>query len=311
MTSPTPGGGDAIAASWLEGGACLGAVTFGSDDGVDVDGGGRVAVGRGVAWPASATTMGAGGGATAAAASIRPWQPSPHRAGRAVARIRCTASAGLRPSASSRATTPLTWAAATDAPLRNAYRFVALGADRSRHVETTSRPSPVADPPGATTPHFADVRGFEYGASTPRMSVAPTTSASTAPKSSWPGPSDVTFPAATTGTAPAAHASSTAFSNERSSGRCAAGLSATLRLTTWAPCSTTQRIPASTSRMEPPSLFRTLATTKRASGATPATPRPLSFVAVAIPAISVPWPLSSSPSPAHAFGSPCVSMQLV
>ena len=49
--------------------------------------------------------------------------------------------------------------------------------------------------------------GLEYGARTPRVSVAPTTNASSPAKSSRPGPSEVMFPAATTGTTPAAHAS--------------------------------------------------------------------------------------------------------
>ena len=48
----------------------------------------------------------------------------------------------------------------------------------------------------------------------------------------------------------------------------------------------------------------TLATTSWASGATPATPMPLSLLAATMPATWVPWPWSSWPEPSHFAGSP-------
>src|SRR5207237_4631282 len=90
-------------------------------------------------------------------------------------------------------------------------------------------PSAVAGAPGATRPHLVVVSGLEYGATVPRVSVAPTTKASRLAKSSFPGPRAFGLPDATTGTAPAAHASSMAASNERSKGAWARGLSPRLR----------------------------------------------------------------------------------
>ncbi len=86
-----------------------------------------------------------------------------------------------------------------------------------------------------------------------------------------------------------------------------------------APWSVAQRIPAATSPAVPvavhPASLHSLASTRtamiRASGATPAMPRPLFVLAAAMPATWVPWPLSSWADPVQRPGSPPVPMQLV
>src|SRR4051812_5536603 len=130
--------------------------------------------------------------------------------------------------------------------------LVAVGLDFSHHDDTTSRRSPVAEPPGATNPHTAEVSAFEYGATVSPRFVAPTTRACKLAKLSRPGPRELGLPAATIGMAPAFHASSTALRNDSSVNvPFAFGLSPTLRFTTWAPWRTTHRMPASTSAIVP------------------------------------------------------------
>src|SRR5437763_6935299 len=85
-----------------------------------------------------------------------------------------------------------------------------------------------------------------------------------------------------------------------------------LRLTTWAPWSTTHMMPACTSASAPaPLASSALATMSFAPGATPAMPLPLSFTAAMRPATWVPCPLSSCPDPVHRDGSALAPMQFV
>src|SRR3982750_4623457 len=75
----------------------VGVVLDEDDDGAAAVGGRSIAAGA--TSVARSPGAGAGGGPGAAAASTSPWQPGPQDVGRAVATIRCTASAGPRPSA--------------------------------------------------------------------------------------------------------------------------------------------------------------------------------------------------------------------
>src|SRR5438067_10306381 len=86
--------------------------------GGDVGGGGTSAVPGAGAGGTAVVGGDATGSPTAAAAESRPRQPGPQGTGVSVARSRCTAASRLRPSASRRATTPLTWGTAMESPPR-------------------------------------------------------------------------------------------------------------------------------------------------------------------------------------------------
>src|SRR5206468_3082454 len=88
----TPGGGGYGAGVVVGGGGGA------ADVGVGADAGGATRAGAAAA--ALLATIGGALGAVAAAASSRPWQPTPHDAGRTVATMRWTACAGVRPWAS-------------------------------------------------------------------------------------------------------------------------------------------------------------------------------------------------------------------
>src|SRR5438105_11293679 len=171
------------------------------------------------------------------------------------------------------------------------------------YVDTTSSPAlPSAAPPGAATPHCAFPRWLEYGASCPVGVVAATTIMCRLPKLGvW-----ALLPAATTGTAPCDQAYSTPAENPGPKATRDVASAPRLRLTTDAPWSTTQRMPAPTSPSLPePSVFTTRATTRRASGAIDATPMPLLVIAAMIPATCVPCPLESVVPPGwQRAGSP-------